>query len=187
MARTARRILIGAVLVVLAVIALAWVLDVSIVRLREGARGIEHTRAVVMGVERTLSDLKDAETGQRGYLLTGDATYLEPYEAAAADLPGRLAELERLTAGQAQRGRVEELSRLARERLAIIAETIRLAQAGEREAALRIIQEGGGKRLMDQLRTIAARVGEDERAELHRRVEEGTLTVRRVRQIALTG
>jgi CHASE3 domain sensor protein len=48
------------------------------------SRWVEHTHKVLLELETTLSVVKDAETGQRGYLLTGDKRYLEPYQAAIA-------------------------------------------------------------------------------------------------------
>ncbi|MFY9552313.1 MAG: PAS domain S-box protein [Thermoanaerobaculia bacterium] len=187
MARTARRIFIGAVLVVLAIIALAWVLDVNIARLREEVRAVERTRSVVMEVERTLSALKDAEAGQRGYLLTSEPEYLRPYEAAVVDVRGRLGKLERLTAANSQKQRVAELSRLAQAKLEELAETVRLAQSGDRDGALRIVQAGTGQRLMDQIRDVVDRISQEERAELHKRVEDANDAVFRVRQVAWTG
>ncbi len=187
MARTATRILVGAVLVILAVIALAWVLDANIVRLREGSRQVEHTRSVVMEVEGALSALKDAEAGQRGYLLTGEAEYLKPYLASIAAVRSRLGQLERLTASNRQKGRVAEMRRLAFVKLDELAETIRLAETGDRAAALAVVQSGEGQRLMEQIRDLAAQIGNDERTELHLRVEEAADAARRARVVVITG
>ncbi len=187
MARTATRIIVGAVLVILAVIALAWVLDTNIVRLREGARQVEHTRSVVMEVEGVLSALKDVEAGQRGYLLTGEAEYLRPYLASIAVVRSRLGQLETLTASNSQKGRVAEMRRLATAKLDELGETIRLAESGDREAALAMVQSGEGQRLMDRIRDLAAQIGNDERAELHRRVVEAADASRQAREVAITG
>src|SRR5262245_8882465 len=187
MARTATRILIGAVLVILAVIALAWVLDTNIVRLREGSRQVEHTRSVVMEVEGARPALKDAEAGQRGYLLTGEAESLKPYLASIATVRSRVGQLERLTATNSQKGRVAEMRRLTSAKLDELGETIRLAESGDRAAALAMVQSGQGQRLMEQIRELAAQVGKDERTELHNRVEEAADAARSAREVAITG
>src|SRR3982074_3211453 len=57
-----------------------------------------HTMAVLQRVDALFSNLKDAETGQRGYLLTSRESYLEPYNNARANIPAQLQELRRLTA-----------------------------------------------------------------------------------------
>src|SRR5215204_5297935 len=62
------------------------------------AAQVTRTRAVIAKLEEVLSTLKDAETGQRGFLLTGDERYLEPYRAATGRLGAELAELQQMTA-----------------------------------------------------------------------------------------
>ena len=55
----------------------------------EANRWVVHTHEVIEGLEDVLSVLKDAETGQRGFVLTGQQRYLEPYNAAASQLQHR--------------------------------------------------------------------------------------------------
>jgi CHASE3 domain sensor protein len=59
-------------------------------------RWVTHTHQVLSAIEAVSSELKDAETGQRGYLLTSKEAYLEPYLSALSNVPVRLHELERL-------------------------------------------------------------------------------------------
>ena len=63
----------------------------------ETDRWVVHTHEVLTTLEVTLSQLKDAETGQRGYVITGNEQYLEPYQAARRELPQRIARLRILT------------------------------------------------------------------------------------------
>src|SRR5262249_31259261 len=73
----------------------------------------------------------DAETGQRGYLITGDLAYLQPYQAATSQLDMRLAELDRLTKTNASQQRaMQELRRLEQEELALLRQTVTLDQEG---------------------------------------------------------
>ena len=60
---------------------------------RADATQVDETRQLQQQTDNLLSSITDAETGQRGYLLTGDRKYLEPYEKAVAALPGELSVL----------------------------------------------------------------------------------------------
>ncbi len=60
---------------------------------------LEDTYRVLHGIDRALALIKDAESGQQGYLLTGNATYLNPYEAARTRLDREIESLAQLTAG----------------------------------------------------------------------------------------
>ena len=55
----------------------------NVEKLREESAAVAHTHAVVTAIEKVMSDLKDAETGQRGFVITGNEDYLEPYRQAA--------------------------------------------------------------------------------------------------------
>ncbi len=80
------------------------------------AQWVLRSRQMQVALEGAESTLKDAETGQRGYLLTGDATYLAPYHRAEAEIGPRIDELQRLTADDpAQQNDIRELRADARE------------------------------------------------------------------------
>ena len=79
---------------------------------------VTHTYHVLNSSDSLLSTIKDAETSQRGFLLTGDETYLAPYDDAVGSVPGRLKELKELTADNPrQQAALIEISRLADERM----------------------------------------------------------------------
>src|SRR6201996_7897299 len=59
---------------------------------------VAHAHEVLFQMDQLLSEMKDAETGQRGYVITGEQEYLEPYNSAIASVPGSLSELRRLIA-----------------------------------------------------------------------------------------
>ncbi len=64
------------------------------IKLIENEHWVSHTHQVLTELEATLSTLKDAETGQRGYLLTGEERYLEPYNSAIARINQQVAGLQ---------------------------------------------------------------------------------------------
>ncbi|PKB13438.1 signal transduction histidine kinase [Novosphingobium kunmingense] len=78
--------------------ALSWT---NIQLLRNADREVRETHEVLIALDSLISTLKDAETGQRGYLLTKREAYLEPYTTAAALVPTRLAKVEQLVADDA--------------------------------------------------------------------------------------
>ena len=84
--------------------------------------------------------MRDAETGQRGYLLTGRPAYLQPYAAAVASVNQRLATLRALGDDDPiARQRLAELERSVRAKMEELARTIALREAGQSEAALQVV------------------------------------------------
>jgi PAS domain S-box-containing protein len=108
-------------------------------------------RQLEMG--RLLSSIEDAETGQRGYLLTGDVAFLAPYFAATDWLPMQLNRVRDLVAERpSQAELLRHLDPLIRAKVAELAETIALRTDGRRTQAFRIVKARRGKVLMDQIR-----------------------------------
>src|SRR5690242_160809 len=88
------------------------------------------TRDIVDAVDRLLASLTDAETGQRGFLLTGDAHYLEPYNRAIGEIPAELSAASRLIAARpGQSARAARLNALTRDKLAELRDTIEMRRA----------------------------------------------------------
>src|SRR5262249_9077294 len=114
---------------------------------------VAHSYAVLAELEDVLSLLKDAETGQRGYLLTGDESYLQPYREAVARIHGRLDHLQDLTSDNpAHRQGMKALRDQAERRLAQVAAVILLRQDQGFAEAQKAVRTGAGKKLMDELR-----------------------------------
>jgi PAS domain S-box-containing protein len=136
---------------------------------------VSHTHEVLGHLEQMVSTLKDAESGQRGYLLTGERVYLEPYEQALARIPGRFEQLRQLTIDNPpQTAHVLKLEQLATERLAVLRQGIERFQAEpDRSRALALsrqyLLQGEGKRLMDLVRDEVFGMQQLERALLARR------------------
>ncbi|MDB5888476.1 MAG: hypothetical protein JWM03_1348 [Rhodocyclales bacterium] len=98
-------------------------------------------------------DLTDAETGQRGYLLTHNPTYLEPYTEAISHAHGAIESVRGMLADdEAQLQRLQRVEKLANEKLAELKQTVELTQAGRFDDALRIVNSGQGNMLMQSLR-----------------------------------
>ena len=139
----------------IAVVIIAVLSYMSLESTASSARSLTKTIEVLAQVQTVLSTLKDAETGQRGYLLTGRESYLEPFSAAKSALPGEFAALHKLTDGNpAQHKRVETLQALAFEKMGELSETVALRRAGQGEQALAVVLTDRGKTYMDGIRDV---------------------------------
>jgi len=117
------------------------------------------TQRTVAAANALCASLTDAETGQRGFLLTGEDRYLAPYRKALADIPVLLKSLGTVTLvhpDQAQR--VEALKVLVNEKLEELARTIELRQTVGLDAALAVVRSDRGRGLMDQVRGICVEI-----------------------------
>ncbi len=127
-----------------------------------------HFKETLGALESTVNTLLDAETGQRGYLLTGKPSYLEPYTAATNAIQTRLEALGLLTRNTPESQEdLAELRGTTQAKLDELAETLRLYDAGEHDAAVRLVASDAGKKSMDRIRAITARMArtEDDRYE----------------------
>ena len=122
-----------------------------------------HTRDVLAEAQKSLSALQDAETGQRGYIITGRTDFLEPYEIGRANLYTSLERLAALTLDDPdQMARIAALRTAAGTKLAELAETIVLMHAGDQPGAIAIVSSGIGKDRMDVARAVLAAISAEE-------------------------
>ncbi|HEX4994805.1 MAG TPA: CHASE3 domain-containing protein [Methylomirabilota bacterium] len=168
--QTAAIALLVAALLIDAVLTLHHIREVA-----TGVQWVSHTHEVLGQLEQVISTLKDAETGQRGYLLTGERAYLEPYEQAVPRLRGQFDQLRQLTADNApQTAHVLKLEQLTAEQLAVLRQGLDRFQAEpDKNRALMLsrqyLLQGEGKRLMDLIRDEIYGMQQAERALLARR------------------
>jgi PAS domain S-box-containing protein len=137
---------------------------------QRSAPQVQHSRALLQQIEQTISSVKDAETGQRGFVLTGNSEYLEVYDRAVAALPSELTGLRALVANEAMlRTRVATLSDLITEKLAELKETVTLRETEGFQAALGVVQTNRGKHTMDDVRKI----GDELQNEVYTGLQQG--------------
>ncbi|MBX3198507.1 MAG: CHASE3 domain-containing protein [Labilithrix sp.] len=131
---------------------------------------VTHTHSVLEKIASTLSLVKDAETGQRGFIITGDPAFAEPYEAATRAIRAELAELRRLTADNPrQLRRLEELEVALRGKLDQLKQAMEERQRSGIDAGLKSVQSGVGKQYMDEIRRLSAEMEQEERGLLDQR------------------
>jgi PAS domain S-box-containing protein len=151
----------------------------------QAAQGwVAHTYQVIDSAESLKSMMKDAETGERGFLLTGDESYLAPYNLAIAGLPRGLKELKNLTSDNpAQQARWVEINRLTSERLRVLKHAIELRKVSQVDAALALVRYGRGEPAMDELRSTLDAVISEERRLLAERTAQAAVEGSRERWV----
>jgi signal transduction histidine kinase/DNA-binding response OmpR family regulator/CHASE3 domain sensor protein len=147
----------------------------NIQTLREDNQRIVHSHQVITTLDGLLSTLQDAETGQRGYLLTNNEHYLDPYNAALPAVTSQLGELAELTRDNPrQQARIGPLKLHIDAKLAELRQTIDLRRAGNAEAALAVVLTDRGKVEMDMIRTQIAAMDQEEAELREKRLAEMT-------------
>ena len=124
---------------------------------------VVHSGDTLAALDDVLSAVKDAETGQRGYLLTGNEAYLSPYNAAAQEIGSRLEALRRLTLNSpAQQDRLTTLKQRVDAKFGELKRSIDLRQSEGPAAALAVVQSGRGKQDMDEIRADVSTMEHEE-------------------------
>jgi PAS domain S-box-containing protein len=144
------------VFLIAAVLLVASVIIIYLVGLKtlSNHRQVASERAILRHLETSLSTLKDAETGERGYLLTGNEKYLEPYRQALTQERSEQKSLEQLSlTGDLPEEEVTRINRLTQEKLAELEQTILLRKTGGLEAALAVVRTDAGKATMNEIRS----------------------------------
>lgn len=158
-------IIVGLLLVAVAV---PWWLVQSV---RSARVAVGHTHDVITTTQQFLSALQDAETGQRGYLITGEEPYREPYDAALARIQDLLHQLSGLSADDpAQIERIGRLSVFTEQNLAELARSLALVRAGSTPAEA--IGTDRAKIAMDHARSVVAEIEAAETAKRARLIAE---------------
>jgi signal transduction histidine kinase/DNA-binding response OmpR family regulator len=166
---TNRLVLLAAVPLFLVLAIVAYLTFQFAAHEREAQGWVRHTYQVIESLNLILSDAQDAETGQRGYLLTRKPEFLEPYQAARARVFGDLSAFRALTTDNSgEQARADGLTRMVRARFAHFDAS--LALIGGSDALTAALQEG--KTSMDLLRREVAAGIAEEQGLLHRREQE---------------
>ena len=121
---------------------------------------------------RLLTALIDAETGQRGFVLTGQEGYLQPFSRGAKAAPVELAALQRAVVSPEQRARAAAIGPLLAAKLNELRLTIRLRRSSGFDAALKTVSTNEGKNAMDRIRTLCEQIQASENSRLIEKTRE---------------
>ncbi|MDQ7812359.1 CHASE3 domain-containing protein [Brevundimonas sp.] len=163
-------LLAGAILLLLAVNVATFVMIQRTVAFNDQ---VERSQQVRGAAGALLISLVDAETGQRGFLLTGRPEFLAPYNRAETSVPEQMAELERLTAGDPQlEAHVAVMLEASRDKLAELERSVALSRTGRIGEAVQLVRSGQGRALMDTIRAQIGAIDEIEMVRLESRTRQ---------------
>lgn len=153
------RTAIGLILAVLAAAVLIGINETGYIQSSQSLDRIDEYTRTRNAVNRLLQHVLDAETGSRGYLLTGDPRYLEPYNAAVAEISQDLDSLRTTyAAGEPESATLAHLTRNVQRKLAEMDMTVRMRQQGNEDAWKFVLTTDVGKEHMDAIREQAAKL-----------------------------
>ncbi len=134
------------------------------------ARWQTHTYQVLGELENLISQLQDVEIGQRGYIVTGEKSSLEPYNNAASLVKKNISNLRNITKDNIrQQVRIEKLEPLINQRLLVVKNRIALREKQGFEAARQLVLKDGGRGLTNEIRRITLEMEVEERSLLEKR------------------
>jgi len=164
---------LGFLLAIAAIISSTALSRHNVNEVRGNERWVVHSHQVLDTLALILATVTDAETGQRGYIITGEKSYLEPYSDAVANVQVLLQQLARLVEDSpAQTEQAQLLQQSVNERLATLQDTLTAGEFGGADAARQLVLSGEGKRRMDRIREIVKTMKVEEDRLLIQRGEE---------------
>ena len=142
----------------------------SLIKIQDDFNWVTSTREMLLNLSYFLSSLKDAEMGQRGFLLTGQEHYLEPYKYVEKGVNSHFKGL-RIIAGDniAQQTKIDTCEKLVAEKLQELQKLISLQKDKGPEAVKKVVLTGTGKQFMEEIQALALEMDEEERALLDQR------------------
>ena len=165
---------LGLVLVLAFFCATSVIAYMNIQVLRSNNQQIMHTHRVIVGIDGLMTSMLDAETGQRGYLLTGNPSYLMPYERATEDLDERLKEISDLTKeNPTQTAYLKQVRTHVSTRMAELETALQARRENGMQGAIERLTSNRGKGEMDAIRALVNQM----------QVEEQRVRQERIRQM----
>jgi PAS domain S-box-containing protein len=178
--------MLGFSLAIICTIALFSYWNFQVIRNAEGQRN--SSREIRHESLTLLSLLKDAETGQRGFLLTGKERYLEPYNIALLEIPKTLERLEALL--DASSSHAQDLTRLKSltgDKLNELETSLQLRREGKEAEVLALLDSDEGQRLLDEIRTISHQIEQNAQDQLGSSVIAQNESTSELRVVSLLG
>ncbi len=177
-----RTALFGSAFLVLAV--LTRMLYSDFAREQDRQQWVAHSYQVLNATQAVMSNLQEAETCTRGYQLTGDERYLEPFLSALREEPSARQSLWQLTADNpAQQVALGTLDRLVEAKFSELQKTIALRRQGRADEALAVVRSAEGKRIMDECRAALHTMEEEDRRLLTERTRAAEAQGTRMRWV----
>ncbi len=127
-------------------------------------------QSCLLNLQTTLDTLKDAETGQRGFVITGDESYLQPYNEAVKKLPANMSEMKNsVDAGELSNQDFNFIASLAKDKVDELQRVIDLRRTKGMDAAVAEVRTNTGKQAMDEVRNRITSISTQKQAEIENR------------------
>jgi PAS domain S-box-containing protein len=169
----------GFIAIIVVLIAMRVVNTLNLQRVYSTSEAVAHTFEVKVDLQKVLTVAVDAETGERGFIITGDVTNLEPYDRARNAISSDIAQLRRLTAdNREQQADLDRLSALAAVKLEELANAIEQRRVSGLAAAQAVVATNLGKHTIDEMRLIVDRMGAREHGLLAARTAQAAQSYR---------
>ncbi len=179
---------VGFVLALALMLAIAVLSDRSVTNAIARTSWVEHTESVIAVAEDIQSDLVDSETAARGFVITGEEYFIEQHMTVRGGVQTKINRLLELTSDNPrQQTRLQEVRELAKERIDVSDQMIRLQKIGRHGDAVDVVRSGSGKALTDRIRERIAAIKNEERALLTVRVSEAENAFTFTRRIIVLG
>ncbi|QDT52128.1 Phytochrome-like protein cph1 [Caulifigura coniformis] len=177
---------VGFALAAVVVIGSSVLIHRNIQLIADNEEKVIHTHEVLTALSQIRTSLNAAESSQRGFLITADASYLDRYQSALPEIKAQLAIIKDLTRDNDNQIRnLPALERRVNERLTTLAEGIGIVENNGRDAAREFIQKGSGSVQMDRVRDQLTTMIEEERRLLALRNEQSVASHAATRRTAL--
>jgi signal transduction histidine kinase len=175
--------------IALAILILVGVLSYrSMLHSDEDRQWVTHTHQVLEKLDAVLTNMLDIETGARGYVLTGDASYLEPYNNALEQVRQNVKNVRELTADNpVQQRALDPLEPMISARVEAARDLIEIRTRQGLATGAESVRSGPGKQFMDQIRGQLAEMRQEENRLLKSRTEEAEKSSRATRIVIVTG
>lgn len=178
-----------ALLYLLILICVSWVSYHSTVTLLERVNLERHTRAEIAGLQEILFEITDAETGRRGYVITGQEQFLRPYNRATSTIEKQLKQLQQRFSNDAlnEQRQFNELKSMVIQRLSLLEQSINLKKQHESDDDIQIALNAQGKALQEQIRALITEIQNKKGQELRLKAEQSTVQATRTIAVILAG
>lgn len=177
--KSERKILIGLLSILTILVTITFLTHRNSKRVVASAEQVDRSQEIKYHIEQVLAEIISIETAARGYVITGDASYLQPNSEATADIYAHLSNLGMMVQDDPQlTSRVEELTELTEEQIDVSRNIIFARATGGNEEAIRMVKTGEGKVLMDQIRTLTTSLLHAEDLKLKEEKEESRSSIR---------
>jgi len=154
----------------------------------ENERWVSHTHEVRTKLADLVSVIKDAETGQRGFVITADEAFLEPYRAALPEIAKLFSALRGLTAdNDSQQRRLAALQPLLDSKLAVLKAGVELRRTQGFDATVKLVAAGEGRSMMEQIRRLVSEMDDAESGLLKRRNADAELSAENTKAVIFWG